>query len=142
MRSLVVCSLLVAMIIGCATTRPEPADPGDATLALVTTGVSMLAGIKVKENQIAVSISGKVVLSEKCRLQEKTFAIEIYRRNTDDLIFKSEIIPEGFLIEGVVKPDEYYVFLINSRTQKILHRRRVLANFQHDRFYFNFIGCP
>lgn len=149
--STVITSLLLA---GCASrTKTQSLNEDVQTIMLLGTNKigHAVNGVPTTTNEnfktVRVSISGVVTLAEKCQFNafHTHYLIELRRINsTQTKASASTGLSENlsYRIDENVNPGEYTLNFIYYRQGKILQSIPLKIDDEHDRFTFNFNGCP
>ena len=146
-------AVIVVSIFGCAS-RTTTKNLNEDVQTIMTLGTNKLnravndpTTSNDQDKTVRLSVSGVIVLSEKCQFSafNTHYTIELRRKNsTRSKPVASAIITENmnYLLDTSVSTGEYTLDFIYYRKGKLLQSTPLKIDDSHDRFTFNFTGCP
>ena len=126
------------------------ADVNSNTQAVATGGQSVLgekmnAGPDDKFKDVNLSISGNVVLSDKCQFMGGDFLAEItkYESFRPEVLATAKVTPElVFNFSEKIHSGKYRLRLIKAQGSKKIDEKIFTADKDHNSFSFTLQGCP
>lgn len=153
MLKMIFSSAVIVSLLGCAS-RTTTQNLNEDIQTVMTLGTNKLnkvvnnpATSSDQDKTIRLSITGNIILSEKCQFSafNSHYIIELRRKNSsrskaDAGAYISENL--NYVIDTNVSPGDYNLNFIYYRQGKLLQSIPLKIDSSHDRFTFNLNGCP
>lgn len=153
LKAILASAVIVILLSGCAS-RTTTQHLNEDVLTVMSLGANKLnnainspATSSDQDKTVRLSITGNIVLSEKCQFSafNSHYIIELRRKNSskskaDAGAYISENL--NYIMDTNVSPGDYNLNFIYYRQGKLLQSIPVKIDAAHDRFSFNFNGCP
>lgn len=147
-------AVIVVLLSGCAS-RTTTQNLNEDAQTIMTLGFNKIGKAyndsdkATNENfkTVRISISGQVVLGEKCQFSafRTHYLVELRRKNSSQSKPTAAVgLYENFYyqIDDNVNPGDYVLNFIYYRNGQMLQSIPIKIDGSHDRFTFNFNGCP
>lgn len=154
LNRILVSTVIVALLFAGCASRTTTKNLNDDVLTIVTLGTNKLneavntpTTSSDQDKKVRLSISGVVILSEKCQFTafHTHYLIEVRRKNSSQSKAAASVgLYENlsYLIDTNVSPGDYILNFIYYRKGKVLQSIPLKIDAAHDRYTFNFNGCP
>lgn len=154
LKAFLASAVIVSLLAGCAS-RTTTQNLNEDVQTIMLLGTNKLGNALNNSDKpanddfktVRVSIRGQVVLGEQCQFSafRTHYLIELRRKNSSQSKPAAAAgLFENFFyqIDDNVNPGDYVLNFIYYRQGKILQSIPLKIDNSHDRFNFNFSGCP
>lgn len=153
LKAILVSAVIVILLSGCAS-RTTTQNLNEDVQTIMTLGTNKLnkavnnpVTSSEQDNTVRLSISGVVTLPEKCQFSafHTHYLIEVRRKGSSNTkAAASAGLTENFtyLLDTDIAPGDYMLNFIRYSQGKLLKSIPLKVDASHDRFTFNFNGCP